>query len=94
MEKLVCARCPLFGLSMDEMKLEGQYIRKSLLQPELQSCLGETGYDAGAKLLTDFFRRELAAYLVPGLDTLGREIIETFMRGGTAEDYLRLTPLT
>lgn len=94
MEKLVCARCPLFGLSMDEMKLEGQYIRKSLLRPELQSCLGEAGYDAGAKLLTDFFRRELAAYLVPGLDTLGREIIETFLRGGTAEDYLRLTPLT
>ena len=64
------------------------------LRPELQSCLGEAGYDAGAKLLTDFFRRELAAYLVPGLDTLGREIIETFLRGGTAEDYLRLTPLT
>ena len=36
----------------------------------------------------------IAPYLVPGLDTLGREIIETFLRGGTAEDYLRLTPLT
>lgn len=92
--QLVPARAPLFGYSLDELKIEGQYIPRFLLRPELQTELGAAGYDKGAEILNDFFRRELAAYLCPELDATGREIIETFLSGGALEDYLRITPLT
>lgn len=91
--KLVPARAALFGYSLDELKIEGQYIPRRLLRPELQTELSTAGYDAGVRILSDFFRRELAAYLCDDLDALGREIIETFLSGGGLEDYLRLTPL-
>ena len=90
---LVPARCPLFGFALDEMKLDGQYIRQTFLRPETQSKLGNAGYDAGAKILTDFFKQELQQFLVPELDPLGRKIIECCLSDGKLEDYLALTPM-
>jgi hypothetical protein len=90
---LVPARCPLFGFALDEMKLDGQYIRQTFLRPETQSKLGNAGYDAGAKILTDFFKQKLQQFLVPDLDPLGKKIIECCMNDGTLEDYLALTPM-
>jgi hypothetical protein len=43
-------------------------------------------------MLTDFFREELKAFLVPELDPLGKKIIECFMNGGTVSDYAKLIP--
>lgn len=90
---LVPARCPLFGYSPNELKIDGQYIRRTFLHPEQQSCLGAGGYDAGAQILTAFFKRELAGYLCPELDPLGREIINVCLKDGGLEDYLDLTPM-
>jgi len=90
---LVPARCTLFGYSLDEMKLDGQYIRQTFLRPEMQSKLGEEGYDAGAKILTDFIKEEVKQFLTDDLDPLGREIIECVLKDGTLDDYLALTPL-
>lgn len=90
---LVKARCPLFGYSLDEMKIDGQYIRQTFLRPELQSRLGEKGYDAGAKIITDFFKEELQQYLVPELDPLGRQIIELCLEDAPIEKYVELTPM-
>ena len=90
---LVPARCPLFGYSLDEMKIDGQYIRQNFLRPELQSKLGLDGYDAGAKILTDFFKGQLQQFLTDELDPLGRQIIELVMRDAPLEDYLTLTPM-
>lgn len=90
---LVEARCPLFGYSIDEMKIDGQFIRQTFLRPEMQSRLGESGYDAGAKIITDFFKEELQQYLVPELDPLGRQIIELCMNDAPLEEYLKLTPI-
>lgn len=90
---LVEARCPLFGYSIDEMKIDGQYIRQTFLRPEMQSRLGEKGYDIGAKIITDFFKEELQQFLVPELDPLGREIIELCMNDAPLEEYLKLTPI-
>lgn len=89
-DNLVPARCPLMGWGLREMKIEGQYIPERLLRPELQTALGEAGYDAGAKILTDFFRAELVKYLRPGLDPAGREIIELCLSGAAVEDYIAL----
>lgn len=53
----VCpARCPLFGCALLDMKWDNQYIRQTFLRPETQSRLGIEGYDAGAKILPDFFK--------------------------------------
>lgn len=90
---LVPARNPIFGWSLDEMKLDGQYIRQTFLRPEMQSKLGEAGYDAGVKILTDFIKGELQQFLTDELSPLGREIIECCLKDGTLEDYLALTPM-
>ena len=90
---LVPARCPLFGYALDEMKLDGQFIRQTFLRPETQSKLGAEGYDAGAKILTDFFKEQLQQFVSDDLDPLGREIIDCCLHDGTLDDYLQLTPM-
>ena len=87
------SRCSILGYCLESLKVDGQYIRRAFLQPETQSELGEDGYDAGAKMLTDFFREELQQYLTDELHPVGRKIIECFMNDGTLEDYLDIIPM-
>ena len=49
--------------------------------------------DAGAKILTDFFKQEIRQFLTDDLDPLGRQIIECCLNDGTLEEYLALTPM-
>ena len=93
MKHLVPARCPLFGYSLDEMKIDGQYIRQTFLRPELQSKLGFAGYDAGAKILTDFIREQARQFLTDELDPVGRRIIELCESDAPLEEYLAITPM-
>ena len=90
---LVESRCPLFGYSLDEMKIDGQYVRQTFLRPELQSKLGFEGYDKGAKILTDFFKEQLQQYLTDELDPMGAEIIKLCMNDAPLEEYLKITPM-
>jgi hypothetical protein len=92
-DQLTPARCSLFGYRPIEVKLDGQQIRPTLLQPEDQSQVGVEAYDTGARILQEFFAEELSQFLTPGLDPLGREIIETCLRGGTVRDYEEITPM-
>ena len=79
--------------SLKEMKIDGQLIRPTFLRPDQQSQVGEQAYDAGAKIITDFFKSELAQFLTDDLDPLGRQIIEVCLRDGSIDDYVALTPL-
>ena len=92
-EQLTEARCSLFGYALTELKIDGQQIRPTLLRPEHQSQVGVEAYDAGAKILTDFFKEELKQFLTDELDPLGREIIETVLNDGSVADFEALTPL-
>lgn len=92
-DQLAPARCSLFGYRPIEVKLDGQQIRPTLLQPEDQSQVGVEAYDTGARILQEFFADELRQFLTPGLDPLGREIIEVCLRGGSVRDYEEITPL-
>lgn len=92
-EHLVESRCPLLGFGLDSLKVDGQYIRRAFLRPETQQEVGLAGYDAGAQILTDFFRKELAQYQTEELDPLGRQIIDLFFRGATVKDYMELLPM-
>lgn len=93
LKHLVHSRCPLFGYSLDEMKIDGQYVRQTFLRPELQSKLGFEGYDAGAKILTDFFKTQLQEFMTDELEPMGRQIIELCMNDATLDDYLEITPM-
>ena len=93
MKDLVEARCPLFGYSLADMKIDGQHIRRTFLRPELQSKVGFDGYDAGAKILTDFIKEQIAPFNTKGLNPIGRNIIELAMNDAPLEEYLAITPM-
>lgn len=83
----------MFGYALSELVIDGQSIRQTFLRPETQSRLGTDGYDQGAKILNDFFQKELRQYLTDELDPLGRAIIECCLQNGALEDYCKLTPM-
>ncbi len=87
------SRCALLGYSLNSIKVDGAFIPKELLEVNHQPEVGEEGYDAGAVILTDFFKKELAKYDSPDLDPLGRKIIDCCMNDGTLSDYIDLIPI-
>ena len=89
-EQLKPARCPLLGYAMRTMTVEGQMIANWFLRPETQPEVGEQAYDAGAEILTSFFREQLQGYLSNDLLPEGEKIIECCLDGGTMEDYEKL----
>ncbi|WP_163192733.1 DUF4914 family protein [Clostridium thermarum] len=89
-EPLVPSRSPILGYALESLKLDGQSIPKDILQVDLQKENGPEGYDAGAAILTSFFKKELQKFLVPDLDPLGRQIIETCLRDGSLQEYVDL----
>ena len=91
-EHLEPARCPLLGYAMKDLTIDGQKIRSKYLRVDTQDRVGTDGYDAGAKILTDFFRKELAKFDTPELEPLGKQIIDCFMNGGKLEDFEAITP--
>jgi hypothetical protein len=87
------ARCPLLGYSLDSLKVDGQFVNKAFLSPETQPEIGLDGYDKGAKVLTEFFKKELKKFDTPELDPLGKKILDCCMNDGTLEDYLSFIPI-
>lgn len=92
-EQLVESRCNLLGYSLESLKVDGTFLAKGFLQPNLQPEIGNDGYDAGAKILSDFFKKELQKYLTPELNPLGRDIIECCLRDGSIDEYIQLIPM-
>lgn len=92
-EHLTPARLPLLGYSLESLKVDGQFIRKAFLSPETQSEVGAEGYDEGAKILTDFFKKELEKFNVADLDPLGKKIIDVCLNDGSLEEYIDLIPM-
>ncbi len=87
-EQITPARCPLLGHALYSMQVEGTQIPHILLEVDMQPEVGPEAYDAGAAMLTDFFRKELAPYLEEkDLDPQGRKIIEAAMEGADAEAF-------
>lgn len=89
-EQLVESRCALTGYSLETLKVDGTFIPKGYLQPNLQPEVGNEGYDQGAKLLLSFFKKELVKYMSQDLSQLGSRIIECCMDDGSFDDYLDL----
>lgn len=87
------ARCPLLGYELNYLTIEGAKIPSRFLKVYRQKEVGEAGYDAGADMLYDFFRKELPQYLTPELSPLGRQIIETCLAGKPVDEYNKILPM-
>jgi hypothetical protein len=91
-EQIRPARCPLLGHAIFTMQVEGTTIPRWFLEVNSQPEVGEEGYDAGAKILFDFFRTQLNKFTEKDLDPLGRTIIDCCLAQGTVDDYADLIP--
>lgn len=91
-DRLQPARCRLFGYTPKSMQIEGVTFPSWLLRVEEQAENRTGGYDAGAKMLLEFFQKELQSFMRPNLDPIGRRIIECCGDNGTIEDYEALLP--
>jgi len=87
---LMPSRCPLLGYSLASMQVEGTHLQHDFLRVEEQPDVGTEGYDAGAKILHEFFVRELEKFRVDGLSEVGKKIIDCCIAGGSVEDYAAL----
>lgn len=92
-EHLVEARCSILGYGLSSLKVDGQYIRKAFLQPEMQQEVGLDGYDAGAQILLDFFKKEVQKFLTPELHEIGRKTIELLLNDATVQEYNDILPM-
>jgi hypothetical protein len=92
-QQLVESRCSLLGYALSSIKVDGTFLPKDLLEVNKQPEVGNEGFDAGAKALLNFFKRELAKFVTPELDPLGKQIIECCICNGTVEEYLKFIPM-
>jgi hypothetical protein len=91
-EQIQPARCPLLGNALFQLSVEGRSIARWFLQVDTQPEVGVEGYDQGAALLYQFFRKCLADFQGPDLDPLGQRIIECCLDGGVLQDYEAMIP--
>jgi hypothetical protein len=87
------ARCPLLGYELNYLTIEGAKIPSRFLQVHRQSEVGIDGYDAGAQILYDFFKKELHQFISNDLSLVGKRIIDACMSGATIEEYNSIIPM-
>lgn len=88
------ARCPLLGYELNYLTIEGAKIPSRFLKVHQQSEVGVEGYDAGAEILYDFFKKELQKFITPELHGTGKRIIDACMSGATVEEYNSIIPMS
>jgi hypothetical protein len=91
-EQIRPARCPLLGHAIFTMQVEGTTIPRWFLEVNSQPEVGNEGYDAGAKILFDFFRTQLLKFTEKDLDPLGKKIIDCCLAQGKVDDYADFIP--
>ncbi len=90
-EQMVPARCPLLGYALRTLQVEGAQIATWFLRVETQPEIGPETYDAGAAMLADFFKGEIARYLEdPDLDPFGAAIIRACIDDAEIGTYEKL----
>ncbi len=85
--QLIEARLPLLGYALPSLRVDGQAMPTALLRVNEQLEVGNEGYDAGAKILLDFFHRELQKFYTDDLHPIGRKIIDVCLSNGNVADY-------
>ena len=91
-DAIVESRCPILGYALQSMKMDGTLVPKGFLQVNNQAEVGNDGYDAGAKILTDFFKQEIKKFYVKELNPLGKQIIDACLNDAKVKTYYDLIP--
>lgn len=86
------AKCPILGYVPESIKIDGMVMPKGLLNVNMQPEVGNEAYKIGAKMLTDFFKKELQKYNTENLNPLGKEIIQACMNDADLNTYYNLIP--
>jgi len=81
------ARGSILGYEINYLTIEGAKIPSRFLKVYRQPEVGEQGYDAGYKILLEFFKNEVRKYDQPGISPLGRKIIEACLNDACVEEY-------
>jgi hypothetical protein len=90
--ELMPSRCPLLGYHRHKIQVEGQTVGTWFFDVSSQPEVGEEAYFAGAKILTDFFQRNLREFQHPELDPLGQQVIQACLDGASLQEYDAFTP--
>jgi hypothetical protein len=88
------ARCTLLGYELNYMTIEGSKIPSRFLKVYNQTEVGTEGYDAGAKMLKDFFKEELQKYLQKDLLITGKRIIDAFLSDADVKELNEIVPMS
>ncbi len=88
------ARCPLLGYELNYLTIEGEKIPSRFLKVYKQPEVGFDGYDHGAKVLFDFFKKELPKFLTPDLSPTGKRIVEACLNDASVEEYSQIIPMS
>ncbi len=88
------ARCPLLGYELNYLTIEGFKIPTRFLKVHRQVEVGTEGYDKGAAILYEFFKKELKKFLTPELAATGKRIIDACINGASVEDYHSIIPMS
>lgn len=89
-EQLIPARCPLLGYTLPAIRVSGQSVPNGFLRVNEQLEVGDEGYDAGAKILQEYFERELKEMYSEDLHPKGRAIIKLCLDGASVAQYERM----
>lgn len=84
------ARLPLLGYALNSLNVEGSSVNSWFLRVETQPEVEEEGYDKGAAILEEFFKKTLQDFMVPDLSSLGKQIIDCCLSRGSVTDYEKL----
>ena len=87
------ARCPLLGYELNYLTIEGAKIPSRFLQVYRQNEVGEEGYDEGADILFEYFKKQLPKFLTPELKAPGTKIIEACLSNAGIDEYNRILPM-
>ncbi|MDD4144140.1 MAG: DUF4914 family protein, partial [Prolixibacteraceae bacterium] len=88
------ARSSLLGYELNYLTIESSKIPTRFLKVYHQADVGTDGYDAGAEILQDFFKKELVKFLHQDLYKTGRRIIEACMSNAKVEEYNDIIPMS
>jgi len=88
------ARCSLLGYELNYLTLESSKIPTRFLKVYNQVEVGTEGYDAGAEILQDFFKKELQKFWKEDLYKTGKRIIDACLSNATIEEYNEIVPMS
>ncbi len=88
------ARCNLLGYELNYLTIESSKIPTRFLKVYNQVEVGTEGYDAGAEILQEFFKKELQKFKNEDLYKTGKRIIDACLSNATIEEYNQIVPMS